>query len=161
MRVTPLDIQQKKFHVGFRGYERKEVDEFLELIREEMEALVREVTEHREFRQSYDEKLEAFQEKENMLKTTMFTANKLVEDLKENARKEAEVVVKDAEVRSSRIIDQAQRENAKLEADILNLRRQRHYLLQDMKKVIQTHLEMINFAEGGLEATHEPAAEQK
>ena len=89
------------------------------------------------------------------------SVKELVEDLKENARKEAEVVVKDAEVRSSRIIDQAQRENAKLEADILNLRRQRHYLLQDMKKVIQTHLEMINFAEGGLETKHEQAAEKK
>ena len=157
MRVTPLDIQQKKFHIGVRGYDRKEVDSFLDLVREEMEELIREVTEHREFRQSYDEKQQAFQEKEDMLKNTMLTTNKLVEDFKDNARKEAEVILKDAEVRSQRLVDTAQRENAKLEADILNLRRQRHYLLQDMKKVIQTHLEMINFAESTLESRNEPA----
>ncbi len=157
MRVTPLDIQQKKFHIGVRGYDRKEVDSFLDLVREEMEELIREVTEHREFRQSYDEKQQAFQEKEDMLKSTMLTTNKLVEDFKDNARKEAEVILKDAEVRSQRLVDTAQRENAKLEADILNLRRQRHYLLQDMKKVIQTHLEMINFAESTLESRNEPA----
>ncbi|HAK58787.1 MAG TPA: hypothetical protein DCO77_00150 [Nitrospiraceae bacterium] len=157
MRVTPLDIQQKKFHIGVRGYDRKEVDAFLDLIREEMEELIREVTEHREFRQSYDEKQQAFLEKEDMLKNTMLTTNKLVEDFKDNARKEAEVILKDADVRSQRLVDTAQRENAKLEADILNLRRQRHYLLQDMKKVIQTHLEMINFAESTLESRNEPA----
>ena len=92
-----------------------------------------------------------------MLKNTMLTTNKLVEDFKDNARKEAEVILKDADVRSQRLVDTAQRENAKLEADILNLRRQRHYLLQDMKKVIQTHLEMINFAESTLESRNEPA----
>ncbi len=51
MNITPLDIQQKRFHVAFRGYHRAEVETFLDLVRDEMEALVREVTELRDFRQ--------------------------------------------------------------------------------------------------------------
>ena len=43
IRVTPIDIQQKRFHLVFRGYERTEVEMFLDLVRDEMETLVREV----------------------------------------------------------------------------------------------------------------------
>ncbi len=50
IKVTPLDIQQKRFHVGFRGFDKTEVEMFLDLVRDEMEGLVREVTDLREFK---------------------------------------------------------------------------------------------------------------
>ena len=158
MNVTPLDIQQRKFHTSMRGYDRTEVDEFLDLIREEMEALVREVTELREFRESHDEREKALNEKEEGVKNTMLMTQKLVEDLKENARKEAALIIKDAEVRSQQIGNSAQQERAKLEADILDLKRRRHHFLEDMKKVIQMHLEMVHFEEQGEEGKDKPAA---
>lgn len=156
MKVTPLDIQQRRFHMGFRGYDRREVDEFLDLVREEMEALVREATELREFRQAYEERMQEFKEKEDTLKNTMLATQKLAEEMRENARKEAALIVKDAEIRAQQILDQAQREKAKLEADLLNLKRRRHHFLQDMKKVIQMHLEMVSFEETGAEVKDEP-----
>ena len=158
MNVTPLDIQQKKFHTSMRGYDRTEVDGFLDLIREEMEALVREVTGLREFRESYDEREKALIEKEEAVKNTMLMTQKLVEDLKENARKEATLIIKDAEVRSQQISNSAQQGKAKLEADILDLKRRRHHFLEDMKKVIQMHLEMVHFEEEGEEGKGKPAA---
>ena len=56
IKVTPLDIQQKRFHVGFRGYDQTEVNMFLDLVRDQMEELIREVTDLREFRQVYDDR---------------------------------------------------------------------------------------------------------
>lgn len=159
MKVTPLDIQQKRFHIAFRGYDRREVDEFLDLIREEMEALVREVTELREFHQAYEERLRSIAEREDALKSTMLTTQKLVDDLKENARKEAALIVKEAEVRSQQIGAAAQQERAKLDADIQNLKRRRHHFLEDMKKVIQMHLEMVKYEETGGDTKEEPRAE--
>ncbi len=158
MKVTPLDIQQKRFHLGFRGYDRKEVDEFLDLVREEMEGLVREVTELREFRQTYEERMQEFKDREDTLKNTMLTTQKLAEDMKENARKEAALIVKDAEVRARQLLDRGQEEKARLEAELLNLKRRRHHFLQDMKKVLQMHLEMVNFEETGSEVKDEPQA---
>jgi cell division initiation protein len=152
MNITPLDIQQKRFHVGFRGYDRGEVETFLDLVREEMEALLREVTELREFRQVYDDRMRELHEKEDTVKNTMIMTQKLAEDLKENARKEAALLVKDAESRSLQITGSAQQEKAKMEADIQELRRRKHHFLLDIKKVIQMHLEMVNFEEGGSEA---------
>lgn len=156
MKVTPLDIQQKRFHLGFRGYDRKEVEDFLELAREEMEALVREVTELREFRQASEERLQEFKDREDMLKNTMLTTQKVAEDMKENARKEASLIIKDAEIRAQQILERGQEERAKLEADVLNLRRRKHHFLQDMKKVVQMHLEMVNFEESGSEVNDGP-----
>ncbi len=149
MNITPLDIQQKRFHMGFRGYDRGEVDPFLDSVREEMEALLREVTELREFRQTYEERMRELNEKEETVKNTMIMTQKLAEDMKENARKEAALIVKDAEIRSQQIVGSAQEEKVKLEADILELKRRKHHFLEDIKKVIQMHLEMVNFEEGG------------
>jgi len=157
IKVTPIDIQQKRFHVGFRGYDRTEVEMFLDLVRDEMENLVRDMAELREFRETYDERMRELTAKEETVKNTMLMTQKLVEDLKENARKEASLIIKDAEVRSQEIVGDSQQEKVSLEADILNLRRRKHHFLQDLKKVIQMHLEMVNFEESGDETKEEPA----
>jgi cell division initiation protein len=152
MNITPLDIQQKRFHTGFRGYERGEVETFLDLVREDMELLLREVTELREFRQTYEDRMQELHEKEETVKNTMIMTQKMAEDLKENARKEAALHMKDAELRGQQTTVKAQQEKARIEAELLELRRRKHHFLQDIKKVIQMHLEMVNFEEGGSEA---------
>jgi cell division initiation protein len=159
MKVTPLDIQQKRFHVAFRGYERSEVEAFLDVVREEMEGLVREVTELREFHQTYDERMRDYRDREDTLKSTMITTHKLVEDLRENARKESALMIKDAEIKYQQTLERAREERLRLESELLELRRQKHHFLEDMKKTIQMHLEMIHFEEGGSEGKAEqPAA---
>lgn len=152
MNITPLDIQQKRFHMGFRGYERGEVETFLDLVREEMELLLREVTELREFRQTYEDRLRELHENEETVKNTMIMTQKMAEDLKENARKEAMLLLKDAELRGQQTTVNAHQEKARIEAELLELRRRKHHFLQDVKKVIQMHLEMVNFEEDGSEA---------
>jgi cell division initiation protein len=159
MKVTPLDIQQKRFHVAFRGYERTEVEAFLDVVREEMEGLVREVTELREFHQTYDERMRDYRDREDTLKSTMITTHRLAEDIRENARKEAQLMVKDAEIKYQQTLERAREEKLRLESELIELRRRKHHFLQDMRKMIQIHQEMVNFEEAGGEGTAEqPAA---
>lgn len=148
MNITPLDIQQKRFHTGFRGYEQTEVDNFLDLVREEMEELMREVTELREFRETYDQRMSELNEREETVKSTMIMTQKLADDIRDNAKKEAELMIRDTEARSREIISSAQQEKVRLEADILELKRRKHHFLEDIKKVIQMHLEMVSYEEG-------------
>ena len=157
MNITPIDIQQKQFHVTFRGFERTEVETFLDQVREEMEALMREVTELREFRQVYDDRMSEVRQKEETVKNTMVMTQKLMEDQKDNARREAALVIKDAEIRSQQIIGSAHEQRVKLEAEIQNLKRMRHHFLEDVKKVVHMHLEMVNFEEDSDAAKDEPA----
>ncbi len=159
IKVTPLDIQQKRFHVAFRGYERTEVEMFLDLVRDEMEALMREVMELREFRQAYDLRLKELNDKEDTVKNTMLMTQKLMEDQKDNARREAALIIKDAEIRSHQIVGNSQQEKVRLESEIQELKRRKHHFMEDLKRVIQMHQEMINFEEAGSDAKEQPAAE--
>jgi cell division initiation protein len=157
IKVTPIDIQQKRFHVGFRGYDRTEVGMFLDLVRDEMESLIREMTELRDFRQSYEQRLRELNEKEEMIKNTLIMTQKLMEDQKDNARREAALIIKDADIRSRQIIGSAQEEKVRLESEVQEIKRRKHQFQLDLKKVIQMHQEMINFEESGGEAKEEPA----
>ena len=159
IRVTPIDIQQKRFHVMFRGYDRAEVETFLDLVRDEMETLMREIAELREFRLSYDERLRELTEREETVKNTMLMTQKLMEDQKDNARRDAAIIIKDAEVRRLQFINNSQDEKAKLEMEIQELKRRKHHFLQDIKKVIDIHQEMVSFEEAGGVAKEEPAQE--
>lgn len=158
MKVTPLDIQQKRFHIAFRGYERSEVDAFLDTVREEMEALVREVTELREFRETYDERMREHREREETLKNTMITTHRLAEDIKENSRREAALIVKDAELKYQQTLERAREEKLRLEAEIHELQRRKHHFIQDMQRVLDMHREMLNFEEREVEGPTEQAA---
>ena len=159
MNITPIDIQQKQFHVAFRGFERTEVESFLDQVREEMELLMREVAELREFRQVYDDRMAEVRQKEETVKNTMLMTQKLMEDQKDNARREAALVIKDAEIRSQQIVNSAHEQKVKLEAEIQNLKRMRHHFREDVKKVVNMHLEMVNFEESSDVAKEEPAKE--
>jgi cell division initiation protein len=157
IKVTPLDIQQKRFHVTFRGYDKTEVELFLDLVRDELETLIRELTELRDFRRSFDQRLGELSEKEETVKNTMLLTQRLVEELKDNSHKEAALIVKDAEIRGQQIVAGVQQEKVKLETDIQELKRRKHHFLQDIKKIMQMHLEMVNFEEGGHDAKDEQA----
>ncbi len=157
MKVTPLDIQQKRFHVAFRGYERTEVDAFLDTVREEMEDLVREVTELREFRGTYDDRMREFHDREETLKSTLVTTHKVAEDIKVNARREAELIAKDAELKYHQTLEQARQEKIRLDAEIKELRRRKHHFLQDLERMLQMHGEMLNYERGEGEGEAGPA----
>jgi cell division initiation protein len=149
IRVTPIDIQQKRFHTAFRGLDRTEVEMFLDLVRDEMEALIHEVTELREFRQAFDQKTAELNDKEEMVKKTLLMAQKIMDDQKDNARREAALIIKDAELRRNQITGNAQEEKAKLETELRDLRRSKIRFLQDIRKVIQMHQEIVDFEEPG------------
>jgi len=156
IKVTPIDIQQKRFPVAFRGYDRTEVEMFLDLVREEVESLVREVAEQKEFRQSYDDRVRELNGREEMVKNTMLMTQRLMEDQKDNARREAAVVIQDAKVQSQQMIGNAQQEKLKLEAEIQDLKRRKHHVLLDIRTVAKKHLEMPNFEEAGEGASDGP-----
>jgi cell division initiation protein len=94
MRITPLDIQQKQFPMKFRGFDVEEVYAFLEVIREEMEELLRDNANLKENVQRADVQVREFKDMEKTLRETLMTAQQMVEEYKINARKEAELLIR-------------------------------------------------------------------
>jgi len=107
MKISPMDIQRQTFARKFRGLDREEVRTYLALVAEEVAALQRE-------RDALDQKVQSLQyvvdearEREAILKNTLLTAQKVSEDIRENARRQAESQVKEAELQADRLIELA------------------------------------------------------
>lgn len=145
MRISPLDIQQKQFPIKFRGFDIEEVYAFLELVREEMEELIRDNASLKEQLHRSENQIREFRDMENTLKETLMTAQQMVEDYKVNARKEAELIIKEAELKADEIIKEAQEKVIKIHEDIVDLKGIRRHFKEEMRRLIESHLQMIEF----------------
>ena len=145
MRITPLDIQQKNFPIKFRGFDVEEVYAFLEVIREEMEELLRENANLKENVQRSDNHIKEYKDMEATLRETLVTAQQMVEDYKSNARKEAELLIKEAELKSDSLIKDAQEKVIKIHEDIVDLKGVRRHFKEELKRLIENHMRMLEF----------------
>lgn len=145
MRITPLDIQQKQFPVKFRGFDEEEVDSFLELIREEMEELLRDNTSMREESKRLEKQLKEYKNIESTLKDTLIATQQMVEDYKNTAKKEAELIIKEAELKAEETIKNAQEKVIKIHEDITDLKGIRRHFKEEIRRLIESHIRMLDF----------------
>ena len=145
MRITPLDIQQKQFPIKFRGFDVEEVYAFLEVIREEMEELLRENAYLKESTQKAENQIKEFRDMEATLRETLMTAQQMVEEYKTNARKEAELLLREAELRADTILKETQEKVIKIHEDIVDLKGIRRHFKEELKRLIESHFKMIEF----------------
>jgi|ERR1700690_547536 cell division initiation protein len=146
MRITPLDIQQKTFPTQMlRGFEQEEVYSFLELVREEMEELLRENASLKEQLSRADSQLQEFNNMNSTLRDTLVTTQQMVEEYKANSRKEADLIIREAESRSDEIIKAAQERAVKIHEDIVELKGIRRHFKEEVKRLIESHMKMIEF----------------
>ncbi|MCS7203554.1 MAG: DivIVA domain-containing protein [Thermodesulfovibrio sp.] len=145
MRITPLDIQQKQFKVRFRGFDMEEVYSFLEIIRETLEEILKENAILKEKVALLENQVEEYKKMEQSIRDTLITAQKLVEEYKENAKREAELIVKEAELRAENIIREAQEKVVKIHEDIVDLKGIRRHFKEELRRLIESHLRMLEF----------------
>lgn len=145
MRITPLEIQQKQFPMKFRGFDVEEVYAFLEIVREDMEDLLRESASLKEQIHRAENQIKEYRDMETTLRETLMTAQQMVEDYKTNARKEAELLIREAELKSDTMIKDAQEKVVKIHEDIVDLKGIRRHFKEELKRLIESHLEMLKY----------------
>ena len=143
MNLTPLDIQRQLFSRGLKGYNTDEVRAYLQLIAEEIERLVRDVDRLSRENAMLREELEEHNARERILKDTLLSAQKVSEDVKANAQKEAELIVKDAELLSERLTSQAMARVAELERTIQDLKIERKMARNKLQTTIDTIQQLL------------------
>jgi cell division initiation protein len=140
MRMTATDIRQQQFAVRlFRGFDPQEVDAFLEEMADDFDELTRENTLLREQLVQVEEKSRGVEGREKTLQETLVTTQKIAEEFKENARREAELVLREAHLRAEKFMQDAREEHAKLTADISGLRRLKRQLGEELMNVLGMH----------------------
>jgi len=144
MKLTPLDILQRRFTKKWRGFDPAEVKDFLEVISSELEDIIRENRFLEEELKKSHHSLAAYREREDTLKETMITAQKVTQDMKENVEREAEIILAEARLEGEEIVGEARRRAAELQDEIASLKRQRIRFESELKGIIETHLKIID-----------------
>ncbi|HMF28099.1 MAG TPA: DivIVA domain-containing protein [Candidatus Cybelea sp.] len=125
MNVSPLDLRQQRFHSRFRGFDKIEVTSFLAAVADDYEQALRETDRLRQDLARMEAILTEHRQQEQGLRATMMTAQRVSEDLKGTAEKEAERIIREAEARAQLILDktQARLEDVQREIDGMKLKR--------------------------------------
>ena len=137
MRISALDIRQQQFTVRmFRGLDPQEVEAFLEDVAEDYESVVRENALLKEQLATLEERSRNITEHERTLQETLVTTHRLTEEMKQAARREAELIVRDAELRGEKATEELRGEETRLKHDLVTLRRLRRQLVDEMRTTL-------------------------
>ncbi|GAA0085033.1 DivIVA domain-containing protein [Clostridium sp. CTA-7] len=107
MKLTPMDISNKEFKKGFRGYDSEEVDEFINEIIENYEELYKENSRLKENLSRVNEKLEHYVKIENTIQNTLLLAQNAAEQARETSQRESDLIIKNANDVAQKVLDKA------------------------------------------------------
>ena len=105
--IAPIEIENKEFKKVLRGYKEEEVDEFLDLVKEDYEQLYRENAELKEKVRLYQDQINKYENIEETLNATLITAQRAAEDTCNAANKKARIIVEEADLKARQVIEQA------------------------------------------------------
>lgn len=148
MPLTPLDIHNKEFkRAAFRGYNEDEVNEFLDRVIKDYEALIRQNKELEERNAQMDEQVKHFKSLEDSLSKSIMLAQETAEEVKANARKEAQLVIREAEKNADRIIQDALNKARKTAMELDEVKKQAAIFRARFRSLLQAQMEMLESTE--------------
>ncbi len=142
-RITPLDIQKRKFHIRFKGFDTREVDAFLELLSDEMENLIILNHQLKEDVKKKEREIEDYKKRETILKETLISAQKVINEMKASAEKEAKLIVSEAQIQADKIMQDSRKRVSQLLDEIDSLKKQRMRFEAVLRSEIDIHSKML------------------
>jgi cell division initiation protein len=144
MRVTPLDIRKQEFKKVMRGLDAEEVYAFLNTVAEEYEAVLSDNKNLRERIVAIEERLNEYKAIETNLRNTLITAEKLTQEAKENARREAGLMIREAEMEADRAAESIRAQTSQLRREILELKKNKDNYITRLKTLLDSHRKIID-----------------
>ena len=138
MKVTPIDLRQQRFQTVMRGYDRGEVQAFMLEVADDYENALRENDKLRQDVAKLDAVLGEHRGQERNLRNTLLTAQKLADEIKEQAQNEAGIIVREAEGRADLLLQKAQTRLDDVQREIDGLRMKRKEVENDIEGLIRT-----------------------
>jgi cell division initiation protein len=144
MRIGPQDIRQQQFTVKLvRGFDPQEVDAFLEDVAEDYESVLKEAALLKEQLAVLEERSRGINDLERTLQDTLVTAQRLSEEIKGSAKREAQLILQEAELRSEKMLEEARGEEARLRTDLDTLKRLRRQVVEDFRSTVDRYQRII------------------
>jgi DivIVA domain-containing protein len=141
--LTPLDVRRYDFGRALRGYNPARVDQFRDQVAEELERLTR-INQDLDARaRSFHEQLRAFRERDKALNDALIAAQQLRDDVRGQAEREAQLIIREAQGEAERIIEAARADVRRMEEELDNLDRSRRTYLAQMRTLIARQLSEV------------------
>jgi DivIVA domain-containing protein len=145
--LTPLDVRRYDFGKALRGYDPERVNQFRDQVAEELERLARLNQELDAKAKGFHEQLRAFRERDKAINEALVSAQQLRGEIREQADKEAQLILREARADGERIVEDARAEIRRLEDQIVSLDRGRRAYLSQVRLLIERQLSEITAAE--------------
>jgi cell division initiation protein len=155
MKLTPLDIRHKEFKRGMRGYADVEVDEFLDEVADEYERLFKENIDLQDRVEALEEKVTGYQRIEETLQKTLVNAQASAEEQKQNASKQAELILQDAELKARQMVNEAYSERQAIEQSMAKLKNGEQDFRFKFRQMLEGYLRQVEVSK---ELEQAPAA---
>lgn len=142
--IMPIDIDKKEFSRDKRGYNSREVDEFLDLIVIDYERVLNDNRSMAHKIKALEKQLAEAQRSDTAMLETLETAKRLMADISASAERRAELIMRDAELEAENMILDAKMTVKKLNEDHLTLKTKVERLTGNYRKMLELELEKLN-----------------
>jgi cell division initiation protein len=147
LKITSADIKNQSFNKSLRGYDKAEVDAFLNLVAGDLEELVRENNSMKERLLEFEAKVGGHKDVEKVVQELLLSARKSAEEVKKNAEKEAELRLREAKIKSERMLEETHAVLSDLRKQIIELKDSRKSYILRLKSILDTQLKILESME--------------
>lgn len=147
--LTSLDVRRFDFGRSLRGYDPTKVEQFRDQVAEEIERLNRINQDLDTKARSFHEQLRAFRERDKAINDALITAQQLRAEVRDQAEREAQLLIKEAQAEGDRMVETARSEVRRMEAELDALDRSRRTYLAQMRALLARQLSEVEASEGG------------
>lgn len=144
MALTPIDIHNKEFGNKWNGYDKDEVNEFLEQLMKDYENLIEENNALKNEVKQTTAQISHYNTIEETLQKSIMTAQEAAEDVRRNSMKESKLIIKEAEKNADRIVNEALSRARKVSLEVEDLKKQSKVFRNRFKMLIEAQLDLVN-----------------
>ncbi len=143
MKITPLEVKRQQFKKAMRGYDTVEVDTFLEMLSNELEELLKANKDLKDKTIELETQLSDYKNMEKTLQQTLMQAQEASGKSIENSRKEASLILQEAELKASQIVEKGRLDFARAKEEISSLKARKESILSKLKVLLKSEIDLI------------------
>ena len=161
MRFTPFSIKAQEFNKSVRGFDKDEVRAYLETLSNEFEKIQNENNELKSKIDNSSEELTEFKKLEKTLQATLITAQESSSKAVESARKQNQLIIKEAEIKANQTIEKANKDAEIIRNSVLQLSEEKNLLIAKLKAMVETQASILDIGSKTFESKSLPVEEMK
>jgi DivIVA domain-containing protein len=138
--LTPLDVRRTEFPGALRGYDKARVDEFRDRVANELERMTRLNQDLDNKAKGFHEQLRAFRERDKALNDALVSAQQLRTETREQAEREAQLVLREARAEGDKLLEAARAEVRRIQGELEGMERARRAYLGQFRALVTRQL---------------------